>query len=151
MAEEKTEQEKIDAQVEVNKLTEQVTAEERKRLGGLKGYFIKDLEFALKAFEKGKNLIEAKADYCDILMTRIAAVEKELTDIKNKSAGENKSSGNHPVIESGNSDNSQGSGRDFLEEARALAKSQNTTVTMAMKKLARTEPALYEAYREKTA
>ena len=148
MTMEKNETNEIDAQVEVNKITKQVQGDERDRLSVLSAYFADDLTYAVKAFNKGKTLIEAKADYCDVLREKITAITKERDDAQakleaNKPA--DKATGATP-IEQSDSDEHEATGRDFISEAQQIAKEDKTTVTVAMKKLARKEPKLHQEY-----
>jgi len=127
------EQEKIDAQAELNQLSENVQGEERKRLADLRTAFPDDLDFALEAFEKGSTVQEAKADYYDL-------------EQQKKKAEQNAGA---KAIASGDSDSEQEG--DFLEEARKLVddgKAKN--MTEAMRKIRRRQPQLHEAFKEKS-
>lgn len=126
----------IDAQVDKNAIRQAAQTEERKRLTDLIAAFPEDLPFATAAFEKGFSLEQAKANYCDVLREKLKEQGKKGAD---KSAG----TGAPPIAESGSDAAAQG---DFLAEARQLAKEQNITVTMAMKRLNRTKPALHTAF-----
>lgn len=136
------EQEQIDSQAEVNRLTEQIQGEQRRLLSELRAYFKDDPDYAMAAFEKGQTLLEAKADYCDVLRSRLSAAEKDLAELK--SAAEKETVQGVDAIDTETSDGVEG--RDFLTEARELAKRDGTTVTVAMKKLARQEPELHAAF-----
>lgn len=127
------EQEKIDAQAELNQLSETVQGEERKRLAELRAAFPDDLDFAIEAFEKGSTVQEAKAERFDLLQ-------------QEKIAEQN--AGAKPIA-SGDSDSEQEG--DFLEEAHKLlddGKAKN--MVEAMRKIRRRQPELHEAYKEKS-
>lgn len=136
------EQEKIDAQAELNQLSENVKDEERKRLGELKMAFPDDLDVALKAFEEGKTVLEAKAEHHDVLDKKLK--EKDASkEVKPEEVIGAK------AISSGSSDNEQEG--DFLEEAHKLVDDGKAkSMTEAMKKVRRRQPKLHEAFKDKS-
>ena len=145
-----SEQEKIDAQTEVNKLTEDVQSEERKRLAELRTAFSDDLDFALQSFEKGLTLDQAKAEHHDILQKQIKeAAEKEAAE--KKAAEEKKgqqNAGAKPIANEGSDGEAQG---DFMLEARKLVdEGKAKTLTEAMRKVQRQNPELHEAFKAKS-
>ena len=127
--------EQINAQIEKNQLRETAEKEQRERLGQLRAAFPDDITFAVDAFEKGLTIEQAKAAYCDVLREKLKEQVKKGAD---KAAG-----GAPPIAENSSDAAAQG---DFLAEARQLAKEQNITMTMAMKRLNRTKPALHAAF-----
>ena len=134
-----SEQEKIDVQVELNKTAEQTKAEERKRLKELKEAFSEDLEFALKAYEEGKTVQEAKAEYCEVLSQKLK--EKTATE-------ENETVTGVTPISTGDTD-IEGQG-DFMSEVQQMVdegKAKNRTE--AMRKIRRRNPQSHEAFKER--
>jgi len=126
-----TEQEQIDAQVELNQAREQARAEERNRLKELTEAFGDDLDFALKAYEQGKTVQEAKAEFCDVL-------QKRLTEQAEKQGAE-------PLTGSGSGETGT---IDFNKAAKELAKSKGIQLGDAYKEIAREQPEVYEAYKQ---
>lgn len=64
-------------------------------LSALKKAFPDDLKFAVKAFESGQSVQEAKADYCDVLGEKCKDLESQLAA---KPTTEKTSEGEDPVI-----------------------------------------------------
>lgn len=132
---------KIEA--ELAEATKEARAEERERLGELNAAFPDNLEFAAKAFGDGKTIQEAKAEYCDVLQKQVkeTAVKTEKGETKEKASGAK-------AISTGDTD-SEGQG-DFMAEARQLVEDGKAkTMTIAMRKISRSKPALHQAYKEK--
>jgi signal peptide peptidase SppA len=65
---------------------DKVKAEEQDRFKALKSEFADDLKYASEAFEKGLNVEQAKAEYCDVLVTKNAELEKSIADLETKIA-----------------------------------------------------------------
>jgi len=143
-----TEQQQMDAQLEVNRLTEQVQTEARKVLAELRAYFKDDPDFAMLAFEKGWTLIEAKAEYCDKLQVKIEALDKELAALKAK-AEEKKPKqksawgDGEPLVNGGTDD---AGAISFVQAAKALAERKNIRLGDAYKQVAREQPELYQQH-----
>lgn len=141
-----SETEQIDAQTQVNKLTEDVQSDERKRLAELRSAFPEDMDFALQAFEKGLSVDQAKAEHHDILQKQIkATAEKEAAE---KEAAEKKgqqNAGAKAIVTEGSDGEAQG---NFMLEARKLvADGKAKTLTEAMRKVRRQNPKLHEAFK----
>jgi signal peptide peptidase SppA len=113
---------------------------ERKNLSDLKAAFPDDLGFAVAAFEKGQNVAEAKADYCEVLRERLKEQAKKTP--------EKASAGGAPPISSGESET--GVEGDFMQAARELAAEKKITMTAAMKTVKRRQPALHKAFIERS-
>lgn len=113
--------------------------DERARMSQLKTEFAEDPEFAVKAFTEGFTVDEAKASYCDVLREKL----------KEQTAGqkETKAEGAAPIASDDTDDEGAG---DFLAEAREMAKEKKITVTAAMKRLQKKNPALHAAFIEKS-
>jgi len=128
------------AQAEIEKaVTESAaaaSAAETERMKAMSEAFADDPEYAIKAFTAGKTLEQAKADYCDVLREKLAKKPEE-----KKTAG---GAGGGEPLASGSSDGE--SGGDFMAQAQEMAKEKGITVTAAMKKLSRKNPALHSAY-----
>jgi ClpP class serine protease len=130
-----SEQQQVDIQVELNeakeKAKEQSLRDERERIKAITSEFADDAEFALEAIDKGWDVKEAKAQYCDVLKKKLA--EKPQAD------------GAEPLTENG-----EGGEKivDFNEAAKALAKEEKIALGDAYKKIARQQPELYQSYRE---
>ena len=149
-AREKVEKEKLaevtaQAKVDVEKAAEEARKSERdnqnKRLMEFKAAFPDDLEFAMDACGRGLSVTEAKAERYD-------TVNKQLKETKEKaSEKKEKVTGARPL--STEDTDSEASG-DFMAEARQLVEDKKAkNLTQAMRKLARSNPALYEAFKEK--
>jgi len=134
---EKAAEEKTKAQEEkMNKLAvEGVKLDERERLSRLKAAFPDDLEFALKAYEDGKNVQEAKAEYCEVLEKRLK--EKTSTEAKGKVTGA-------AAIAGGATD--EETSDDFIATAKELAKTEKIKLGAAYKRVAKEQPELYQAH-----
>lgn len=128
--------------VDVAAIQQQASAEgqaaERTRLADLKAAFPEDLAYAVTAFEKGQNVNEARADYCDVLKAKLAEKDKQTPNPQ-------KATGAAP-LPTGESESPDGN-VNFLEAARALAAEKNISVTAAMKKLRRQNPQLHEDFK----
>ncbi len=142
-----SEEEKINAQAEVNKLTEDVQGEERKRMTELRSAFPGDLDFALQAYEKGLTVDQAKAEHYDILQEQI----KEAIEAEKKAAEEKKgqqNAGAKAIATEGSDGEAQG---DFMLEVRKLVSEDKAkTLTEAMRKVQRQNPELHEAFKAKS-
>lgn len=125
--------------VEIDNAKTAAVNDERARMGQLKAEFPDDPEFALKAFADGLTVDEAKAAYCDVLREKI----KEQPAVQKETKGE----GSAPIP---SSDTDGQAGGDFMAEAREMAEKKKITVTAAMKRLRRKNPALHEAFLEKS-
>ena len=112
---------------------------ERQRIKQLNTEFADDPEFAMKAAGEGWNVEQAKAEYVTVL-------REKLKEKKVKPNEQNQAQGSAPLS---SDDTDTGSGEDFLEQAKAMAKEKNISVTAAMKKLRRAKPELHQAYLQK--
>ena len=141
-----SEEEKIDAQTEVNKLTEDVQSEERKRMAELRSAFPDDLDFALQAYEKGLTVDQAKAEHHDILQEQIKeAAGKEAAEKKAAEEKTGQQTGAKAIATEGSDGETQG---DFMLEARKMVADGNAkTLTEAMRKVRRQHPELHEAFK----
>lgn len=133
------------------KIAADAAADARKLMADLSREFPEDPQFAQEQFAKGATVTEAKAAYADKLKARLAesqAAQDQLkTDLDKAKAQATASTktttktaqGCQP-IPAGGSEPADGS-KDFVAMARERAKERNTTVTDAMKELAKMDPA----------
>lgn len=128
-------------QVDTKKLTDDARDAERARMKDLQKEFADDPEFAIKAFGEGKNLEQAKGDYCEVLRGRLkdqaAAAQTEQT------------ADGAEAISTEDTDNT-GTG-DFIAEAKQMASEKKISVTAAMKILNRKSPKLHETFLQRSA
>lgn len=120
----------------------EVLAQERKRVAELKAAYPKDSDFALLAIEKGWSLLEAKAEYADVLAKR----NEELQAEKDKlSADLSKSKlGTDPI---GHGGSGEGAAKgDFMEQATRLAAEKGISRGTAVTQLAQENPDLHRAW-----
>jgi len=115
---------------------------ERKRLSDLRAAFPEDPEFAVKQFEAGASLDEAKVAYCDVLQKKNA----ELAD-KLQKAEAALPDGAVPV-EHGEAPEGSAE-QDFMSVSRALAEEKKISLTDAMRRTARDNPELFQAFKQK--
>jgi len=146
---EKEEETQQAARAEAARIEDQTRSDERRRLSELRTAFADDPAFAMQAFEKGQTVVEAKADYCDALREQLAAAVKERDDLtarleKKEEKTQSQADGKPPVAT--DSSDTAATGDDFLCRARELAKTEGISVTLAMRKLARQQPELHQAY-----
>jgi len=114
---------------------------ETERMKAMNEAFADDPRYAIEAFAEGKTVEQAKADYCDILRERLAKKDNEKRAENSEAAV-----GSEPLA-TGDTDGDNGG--DFLTEARAMAAEKKISVTAAMKKLQRQNPAAHEAFKRK--
>jgi len=135
-------QSKAKAEAELKAQAKEVRAEERKRLMEFKEAFPDDLEFAIDACGRGLSVTEAKAERFDVVSKQLAEATK-----KNEKAEVKEKAGVPPI--SNEDTDSQAEG-DFMAEARQLvADGKAKTMTIAMRKISRSNPGLHRAYQEK--
>ena len=129
-------------EAELAKAAEEVRAEERERLMEFKAAFPDDLEFAIDACGRGLSVTEAKAERFDVVSKQLAeATKKEKVEVREKAKG---------VPPIGNETNDSEAEGDFMAEAKQLVEDKKAKdLTQAMRKLARSNTALHEAYKEK--
>lgn len=139
------ENENVDELTQANQLREETVANERRRLADLRGAFPEDVEFAMKAFEEGWTLEQAKAQRHDILQQQMIKTERA----KIAEEQQSKQTVGARVIVSGDSDNEVDG--DFLIEARELADKKEISMTAAMKRVAHRKPELHEAFKARSA
>ncbi len=134
---------KSETQAETVKAQQQLFAD-------LKAEFPDDLAYAAQQFEAGVSVIEAKAEYCDVLRGRLAESSQKVDEAEAKAE----------KAESKNEESSDDSGTDaveatesaavesmgFRETAKQLAKEDNISITVAMSQVAKDQPELYKAY-----
>jgi len=139
----KTEEEvKAEQAEQVAKAETAAVNNERIRMSQLKTEFADDPQFAMKACTEGWTVAEAKAEYTDVLREKLRT-----QDAEHKSEMENRNSQTSDGAEAiATGDTDEGTEGDFMAEARELAETKKITVTAAMKKLARTKPALHQAF-----
>lgn len=124
--------EDFDISAEVKKAAEELLAADRKRLSALRAEFPDDPGFALAQYEKGSDVTQAKAEYCDVLKEKLADAGKTET-----AAGAAPLSGS----EEGNEKTI-----DFNAAAKALAKEEGIKLGDAYKRIARERPDVYYNY-----
>ena len=132
-----------DATVEAGK--EKVKQETTGLLTELRQAFPDNLDFAVAQFEKGHSVQEAKADYADVLKDELAEANKKVSQMEQESKKTETVDGAPPLQ---NNDGSPGSGtgENFHQMAKRLARENKTTYAAAAGQLSRDEPELYKAY-----
>ena len=105
--------------------------EEKERLGKFKAEFDDDLEFAIEACAKGLSIEEAKTEYWRRWDERVQKAKAAVAE---------------PIATEDPSSEDQG---DFMAAGRELAAAESIKLGEALKKVARKNPALYQAYKEK--
>lgn len=121
------------------KIAAEIKAKELSRMKALAEEFPGDMEFAVKSFNEGKTLDQAKAAYCDVLRERIKNQPKPQQTGKAQGA---------PAIPQDGTDTAS-SGGDFMDEARNLAGEKNISLTAAMKIVNRRDPKLHNTFLQK--
>jgi len=109
------------------KLTEKLLGQERQRFRALLNAFDFDQDFVLSAFERG-------------LMVETAAEEYFAPEKQSRSAG---------CIVFVNEDSSSGDQEDFVAVGKELARAEGIKLGEALKRVARKNPELHQAYKEK--
>jgi len=146
------ENENVDELTQANQLRDETVATERRRLADLRGAFPEDLEFAMKAFEQGWTVEQAKVRHYVVLQQRLADAneQQQIAEVNRTRVNKQQSeqSIGASVIVSGDSDDEAGA--DFLVEARQLAADKKIGITAAMKQLARKKPQLHEAFKARS-
>ena len=140
------ENENIDELTQANQLRDETVATERQRLVDLRAAFAENPEFAMKAFEEGWNIEQAKAHHHDVL-------QKQIAEYKAKQAKIDEQQQNKPAIGANviiSEDSDDEAGADFMTEARELAEKKNISMTAAMKQIARKKPQLHEAFKARS-
>lgn len=122
----------LDIAAEVKKAAAELQAADRKRLSELRAEFPDDPAFALEQYESGHNVIEAKADYCDVLKKRLESKKAE---------------GGAPPL-TGSEEGGENT-IDFNKAAKELAKAEGIKLGEAYKRIAREQPEVYYDYVEK--
>lgn len=142
----KTEEEiKAEQAEQIAKVTAKATAEgketaiseERQRISAINEKFGEDPEFAFKAVAEGWTMAEAHEAYNDVLRKKLKMQNAEHSTQNQQAEGS-------AAIATGDTD--EGTGGDFMTEAREMAAEKKITVTAAMRKLTRTKPALHQAF-----
>lgn len=105
-----------------------VAADERARVKAILEAFPGDTAFAMKHVDAGSTIVEAKAEYCDVLKER-AAAKAAIAD----KTPEPIPSGDAPAPES----------KGYMEMVHGMAAEKNITVSEAAAIVARTNPAAY--------
>jgi len=104
-------------------------AQEKERLAKFKVEFDDDLEFAIEACAKGLSIEEAKTEYWrrwDERVQKVAIAESIVTE-----------------------DSSSEDPRDFITVGKELAQAEGITLGQALKLVARKQPELHRAYKDK--
>ena len=146
MSEQTNTNDKIDVDAIKKEAAAAATAASQKQLTDLKAAFPNDLSFAMAQFEKGATVTEAKAEYSEVLQTKLDASEKAKTEAA--AAALKKKTEDAEALENGG-EAGAGSGSDFMTEARALAKEEKIGITAAMQQLAKSNPDLHASYMDK--
>lgn len=113
--------------------TEQLKAtseSEKTRLSDLAAAFPEDLSFAISQFIAGSDVNQAKAAYCDVLMSQKKKAEQTEGDEAVKSEGES----------------AQSIAKDFMQTSRDLAAEKKCSLTEAMKIVSRENPQLHKDF-----
>jgi signal peptide peptidase SppA len=134
---------------------EEAVAKGKTRLAELKAAFSDDLAFAVEQFEKDASLTDAKAAYAEVLKVKLAAEKKANAEMVKGAEGkmrfDEKTGMWIPIITASGAqavefhEAAQGEG-DFLTLAQAKAKEEKTTVTAAMRTLAKERPDLHVSF-----
>lgn len=129
----------------------QALTEERTRAAGIRAAFSDDPAHASKHIEAGSTLLEAQADYAQVLKARAAerdeAHRKELEQARATGGGYRVRRGPEPLPSGGSSSlGPKIEGDDFVELAKARAKEKGIGVRQAMSDLAAERPALHRDY-----
>lgn len=123
-----------------------VLAAERKRVAELKAAYPKDAEFALLAIEKGWLLVEAKAEYSDVLQKRNEKLEADLEAAKKAQPGKTPEKlGPDPIGAGGSKEGGEGS-KTFLQLSDEYRAANKCSVQEAMSQTARLHPSAHEKY-----
>lgn len=104
-------------------------AAEKTRVTAIKAAFEKDPTFAMEAVERGWSVTEAKAERHDRMEKDAAAKPK-----------------GSPGVPFGESDPNGEGNEDFMTQAREMADSKKISMTDAMKRLSRSNPALHQQF-----
>jgi signal peptide peptidase SppA len=134
MKEEKTAENAVDL--------DKVRADEKVRLEQIKEAVKGDLDFAVDAWQRGLTPTEAKAEYADVLMAKLA--EKEQAGDKSGTESEGA-----PFVPSGDSDGAN-SADGFMAEARELSEDKSISMTEAMRIVKRRNPDAYNHFIEQS-
>lgn len=124
--------------------TETAKAAEKERVAGLQAAFPNDATFAMEQVATGVSVQEAKAAYCDVLAERLDA-EKAKKPAKKTS--DESVEGAEPLT-AGGEGGGDGAG-DFVAQAKAKAKEEGTSYRVAASALAKEQPELHQAYKNK--
>lgn len=137
------------------------------RFSALKAAFPDDLAFAVGQFEAGATVEQAKAAYGEVVAQRLDAAnstiaeqaaaldakDSEIADLKGKLEAAQKAEAgatdDHPGYLRGSAQDAAGNGGgegDFMALARAKAKSENTSVTAALRALIAADPDAHERW-----
>lgn len=139
---------------EKQKIAADAAADARKLMADLSREFPEDPQFAQEQFAKGSTITEAKAAYADKLKGKLkesqAAQDQLQTELNKAKAqtgtGTKTAQGCQPISAGG--EPTEGGTKDFVAMARERAMERKTSVTEAMKELARLDPAGHKAWVE---
>ncbi len=132
------------AAAEKAKAAQDVRAEERQRLTGLKAAFPDEPAFAMEQYEKGATLVEAKAAFSDVLAERGKQLAKENEDLKKAMSRTGGGKGAPPVTQEG--DPGVGSQETFMSAAEDYAAEHDCSMREALSHIARTRKDLYDRH-----
>jgi signal peptide peptidase SppA len=119
--------------------------EERARVRALNEQFADDPEFVKQAQNEGWTLEQASVKYIPVARERAKKAEQEAAKAKAAPAPK-AAAAPAPVTPVPHGEPAAGGSGDFMQQARARAKSQGIKLTQAMKELAREDKALHEAF-----
>lgn len=105
--------------------------EEKERLGKFKAEFDDDLEFAVESYTKNLSLEEAKIEYWRRWDERVQKAKAAVAE---------------PIATEDPSSEVQG---DFITAGRELAAAENIKLGEALKRVARKQPELHRAYKQR--
>lgn len=111
------------------------------RITAMNAAFPKDAAYAMQALAKGQTVIEAKAEYADVLEARNSELAAKLE--KKGQTGD----GAPPVENIG--EGTSGGAMDFVGEARRIATEKRISYVQAARQLNRERPELHKSYLEK--
>ena len=135
---------KVDVEKIQSEAAKEAVTKDRERLSAMQKEFEDDLEFAVEQHVKGSTLIEAKAAYCDLLREQLAE-EKKKNSATDKNSGKN-SIGANPI---GHTEGGDNNASGFMDQARTMAKEEKISMTVAIRKLRKSDPVLYDKSRKK--
>ena len=130
-----------EAQAAANQAAGDATAKERQRMTDLMAAFPGEEAFVIAQFNAGHTVIEAKAEFCAVLQTRLAEAKAQTPPPAKAPVV---SGGAAPVANSGTA--APAAPGNFLAEAKAYAKEHRVSMTEAMKAVYRENPDNHAAF-----